>query len=112
MADQRLQITFTNGDIFEGIVPDTLPFTSIDILPDTFQTSYCGQQWRKKDQVAAIKVEDVIVAETNAGFVWRDDPTWRIFIEALYGENGRDIFEAYEIANADSTFATGTIIFP
>ena len=112
MADQRLQIIFTNGDIFEGIVPDTLPFTDIDILPDTFQTSYCGQMWRKKTDVSEIKVADVIVAETNAGFVWRNDPTWVLFIEELYGENGKDVFEAYEVANADNSFATGTVIFP
>ncbi len=112
MADQRVQIIFTNGDIFEGIVPDTLPFTSIDVLPDTFQTSYCGQLWRTKTDISEIKVEDIIIPETNTGFVWRNDPTWYKFIEELYGEQGCNVWDAFVIANADNAFLTGITIFP
>jgi len=112
MANQRVQITFTNGDEFSGIIPDGLTFTSIDNIPATFQTSFCGQLWRRKSDIATIKTEDVTVTEMNLGFVLNDDPTWELFIEALYGENGKDVYRDYVLANKDSAFLTGNTIYP
>lgn len=112
MADLRVQIRFNDNTYFEGIIPDTLPFTSIDTIPDVFQVSYCGQLWRKKTDIVEIKTEDVAVGETNLGFVLRNDPTWQNFIETLYGELGKDVWDAYVTANKDETFVTGNVIYP
>ena len=112
MANQRMQIIFTNGDEFSGIIPDTLPFTDIEAIPTTFQTSYCGQMWRKKSDIATIKTEDVTVDDTNLGFVLRDDPTWGIFLKLLYGEQGVDSWALFQTTYGDSAFLNGTTIYP